>query len=103
MNPYASLCDDFYVNMNLSTEMELPANRETRPLRGVGAILTKLAPALRLREEILLTQRKLAPAMETAKRMIAVEESRPQVHFPSHRPAGGFVTSCDQRRFCGSK
>jgi hypothetical protein len=29
MNPYASLCDDFYVNMNLSTEMELPANRET--------------------------------------------------------------------------
>ena len=29
MNPYASLSDDFYVNMNLSTEMELPANRET--------------------------------------------------------------------------
>jgi hypothetical protein len=29
MNEYASLCDDFYVNMNLSTEMELPANRET--------------------------------------------------------------------------
>ncbi len=29
MNPYSSLCDDFYVNMNLSTEMELPANRET--------------------------------------------------------------------------
>ncbi len=29
MNPYASLADDFYVNMNLSTEMELPANRET--------------------------------------------------------------------------
>ncbi len=29
MNPYGSLCDDFYVNMNLSTEMELPANRET--------------------------------------------------------------------------
>jgi hypothetical protein len=29
MNPYASLCDDFYVNMNLGTEMELPANRET--------------------------------------------------------------------------
>ena len=23
MNPYSSLCDDFYVNMNLSTEMEL--------------------------------------------------------------------------------
>ncbi len=29
MNPYSSLCDDFYVNMNLSTEMELPNNRET--------------------------------------------------------------------------
>jgi hypothetical protein len=29
MNPYASLCDDFYVNMNLGTEMELPASRET--------------------------------------------------------------------------
>ena len=29
MNRYSSLCDDFYVNMNLSTEMELPASRET--------------------------------------------------------------------------
>ncbi len=29
MHGYSSLCDDFYVNMNLSTEMELPANRET--------------------------------------------------------------------------
>jgi len=29
MNPYDSLCDDFYVNMNLGTEMELPTNRET--------------------------------------------------------------------------
>jgi len=29
MNRYESLCDDFYVNMNLGTEMELPANRET--------------------------------------------------------------------------
>ena len=29
MSRYASLCDDFYVNMNLGTEMELPANRET--------------------------------------------------------------------------
>jgi hypothetical protein len=29
MNAYNSLCDDFYVNMNLSTEMELPASRET--------------------------------------------------------------------------
>jgi hypothetical protein len=29
MNQYSSLCDDFYVNMNLGTEMELPANRET--------------------------------------------------------------------------
>jgi len=29
MNRYSSLCDDFYINMNLSTEMELPNNRET--------------------------------------------------------------------------
>ncbi|MHB1034658.1 MAG: hypothetical protein ACYC35_08950 [Pirellulales bacterium] len=29
MNRYSSLCDDFYVNMNLSTEMELSTNRET--------------------------------------------------------------------------
>lgn len=29
MNRYSSLCDDFYVNMNLGTEMELPTNRET--------------------------------------------------------------------------
>lgn len=29
MNPYSGLCDDFYVNMTLSTEMELPNNRET--------------------------------------------------------------------------
>ena len=29
MTPYASLADDFYVNVNLATEMELPAQRET--------------------------------------------------------------------------
>ncbi|MCH2595945.1 MAG: hypothetical protein MKZ95_09080 [Pirellulales bacterium] len=29
MHPYSSLSDDYYVNMNLSTEMELPGNRET--------------------------------------------------------------------------
>ena len=29
MNHFSSLCDDFYINMNLCTEMELPANRET--------------------------------------------------------------------------
>ena len=29
MNPYSSLSDDFYINMNLSTEMELPSSRET--------------------------------------------------------------------------
>jgi hypothetical protein len=29
MNRYSSLADDFYVNMNLHTEMELPNNRET--------------------------------------------------------------------------
>jgi hypothetical protein len=29
MNQYGSLADDFYINMNLSTEMKLPDNRET--------------------------------------------------------------------------
>jgi hypothetical protein len=29
MHRYSGLCDDFYINMNLSTEMELPNNRET--------------------------------------------------------------------------
>ncbi len=29
MNSYANLSDDFYVNMNLSTEMELPQQRDT--------------------------------------------------------------------------
>lgn len=29
MNRFHSLCDDFYININLSTEMELPTNRET--------------------------------------------------------------------------
>ncbi len=29
MMPYASVADDFYVNMNLATEMELPSQRET--------------------------------------------------------------------------
>lgn len=29
MNPYASLSDDYYVNMNLNTEMELSSGRET--------------------------------------------------------------------------
>ncbi|MCH2115388.1 MAG: hypothetical protein MK171_10835 [Pirellulales bacterium] len=29
MHRYSSLSDDYYVNMNLSTEMELPGNRET--------------------------------------------------------------------------
>ncbi|MCG8448244.1 MAG: hypothetical protein MI725_01525 [Pirellulales bacterium] len=29
MNPYGAIADDYYVNLNLSTEMELPGNRET--------------------------------------------------------------------------
>lgn len=29
MNGYNNLCDDFYVNLNLGTEMALPTNRET--------------------------------------------------------------------------
>lgn len=29
MNAFNTLCDDFYINMHLNTEMELPQNRET--------------------------------------------------------------------------
>jgi hypothetical protein len=29
MNRYSALCDDFYINMNLGTEMELPTSRDT--------------------------------------------------------------------------
>ena len=29
MSGYGAFSDDFYVNMNLSTEMQLPQNRET--------------------------------------------------------------------------
>ncbi|MEK6234374.1 MAG: hypothetical protein N2C14_06660 [Planctomycetales bacterium] len=29
MNSYSNFCDEFFLNMNLSTEMELPQNRET--------------------------------------------------------------------------
>ena len=29
MNRYSSLADDFYINMNLNTEMQLPSNRDT--------------------------------------------------------------------------
>src|ERR687889_1852957 len=29
MNPLQNDCDDFYVNLNLNTEMELPTNRDT--------------------------------------------------------------------------
>jgi hypothetical protein len=29
MSPYSSVSDDFYINMNLATEMELPSSRET--------------------------------------------------------------------------
>ena len=28
MHRYSTLCDDFYINMNLSTEMELAGTRE---------------------------------------------------------------------------
>src|SRR5438045_9723855 len=27
--PFASVCDDFYINMRLSTQLSLPHNRET--------------------------------------------------------------------------
>ena len=28
-NPYASFCQDFYVNMRINTQLTLPHNRET--------------------------------------------------------------------------
>ena len=28
-NPYASFCQDFYINMRLNTQLSLPHNRET--------------------------------------------------------------------------
>ncbi|MEM7560862.1 MAG: hypothetical protein AAF394_17200, partial [Planctomycetota bacterium] len=29
MHKYSSICDEFYVNMHLNTEMDLPQNRES--------------------------------------------------------------------------
>ena len=29
MSRYSSVSDDFYINLNLNTEMDLPQNRET--------------------------------------------------------------------------
>jgi len=45
MTPYASLADDFYVNMNLATEMELPGQRET--ILHFFECLRKKYPAMR--------------------------------------------------------
>ncbi|MDZ4687828.1 MAG: hypothetical protein SH850_22375 [Planctomycetaceae bacterium] len=45
MNPYASLADDFYVNMNLNTEMQLPAARET--VLGFFERIQKQYPSMR--------------------------------------------------------
>jgi len=45
MNPYSSLADDFYVNMNLNTEMQLPAGRET--ILGFFERVQKKYPAMR--------------------------------------------------------
>ncbi len=45
MNDYASLADDFYVNMNLNTEMQLPAGRET--VLGFFERIQKQFPSMR--------------------------------------------------------
>jgi hypothetical protein len=45
MSTYASLADDFYVNMNLATEMELPGQRET--ILHFFECLRKKYPAMR--------------------------------------------------------
>ena len=45
MNPYASLADDFYINLNLNTEMTLPAGRET--ILGFFERVQKSYPSMR--------------------------------------------------------
>lgn len=45
MNAYASLADDYYINMNLNTEMSLPAARET--VLGFFERIQKQYPTLR--------------------------------------------------------
>lgn len=45
MSAYSSLADDFYVNMNLNTEMQLPAGRET--ILGFFERVQKTYPSLR--------------------------------------------------------
>jgi hypothetical protein len=45
MNAYASLADDYYVNMNLNTEMELPRGRET--ILGFFERVQKTYPTMR--------------------------------------------------------
>lgn len=45
MQPYSSLADDFYVTMNLNTEMDLPQNRET--VLGFFERLQKSYPTMR--------------------------------------------------------
>src|ERR671924_368426 len=45
MNRYSSFCEDFYINMNLSTEMHLPTNPES--IEGVldqHRLVLELAP-----------------------------------------------------------
>jgi hypothetical protein len=47
MNPYANLCDDFYVNMNLSTEMELPDSRDRGTVLHFFEQIQKKYPSMR--------------------------------------------------------
>lgn len=45
MNSYGTLADDFYINMNLNTEMQLPAGRET--ILGFFERVQKTYPTMR--------------------------------------------------------
>jgi hypothetical protein len=47
MNPYANLCDDFYINLNLSTEMELPDSRDRGTVLHFFEQVQKKYPSMR--------------------------------------------------------
>jgi hypothetical protein len=47
MNPYHDLCDDFYVNLNLSTEMDLPDSRDRATILHFFEQIKKRYPTMR--------------------------------------------------------
>src|SRR6478735_7907126 len=40
---------------------------------------------------------RLEQVLQNDKRVVAIEEARPEVDFPTHAPAGGFVAAIKQR------